>query len=156
MIGELINSGKYEAIRKKNNLPAYDEIDREFEISLLEDAPFMLRNIRRKIVEKIDFYARFLEEQLQPEPTLPLMYESKYFTEEEKAEVFKMYMKLMLICRASVQLGVEEDDTKTSTFITKTLKEWKDMKPELSAYIKKLRDAWKIDISIKETLGYMG
>jgi hypothetical protein len=146
----------YDALKKKFDLPDYDDLDNEFEISLLEEAPFPLRNIRRKIAEKVDFYTRFLEEQLQPEATLPLIHECKYFTDEEKSEMFKFYMKLMLICRASAQLGIEEDDKKTAAFIVKTLKEWKEMKLQLSGYVKKVRDAWKKDITIIETLGYLG
>ena len=146
----------YDELKQKLGLPEYNDLDHEFEISLLEDAPFALRNIRRKIMEKVDFYARFLEEQLQPEATLPLIHECKYFTDEEKSKMFKFYMKLMLIVRSAAQLGIEEEDQKTANFITKTLKDWKEMKPELLVYVKKVRDAWKEDISTKETIGYLG
>ncbi len=146
----------YEQLKQEYDLPEYNELDNEFEISLLEDAPFPLRNIRRKIMEKVDFYARLLEEQLQPEAQLPLIHECKYFTDEDKSRMFKFYMKLMLIVRASAQLGIEEDDQKTAKFITKTLAEWKEMKPELLQYLRKVRDAWKEDISTTETLGYLG
>jgi hypothetical protein len=137
-------------------LPEFEDLDNEFEITLIEETAFPLRNIRRKITEKVEFYTKFLEEQLQPEATLPSIHECKYFTELEKSDMFKLYMKLMVIYRAAAQLGIEEDDKKTVSFIKMTLQEWKEMKPELLKNVKKMRDAWKKDISTTETLGYLG
>ena len=107
---------KYQELGKKHKLPSFEEIDKEFEISTIDKDEFLLREIRRKIDEKIELYAKFLEEILQPETTLSNMYESKEFNEHERNEVFKLYKKLMFFYRLSMETSVGEDDSKTSDY----------------------------------------
>ena len=48
---ELIKA--YDSYKKKLKLPDFNELDVEFEISSIEEEGFVLRKIRRKIVDKV-------------------------------------------------------------------------------------------------------
>ena len=71
----------YKKLQKKYALPNYKELNKNFEIAYIEDPFFLLRSIRRRIHEKIVFFAKVSEKILFPNQTLMIeMYESKFFS----------------------------------------------------------------------------
>ena len=48
----------YQSLAKKHNLPDYDKINNEFEIATIEHTAFLLREIRKKISEKVELYKK--------------------------------------------------------------------------------------------------
>ncbi|MEE9525464.1 MAG: hypothetical protein V3V78_02545 [Candidatus Woesearchaeota archaeon] len=147
---------KYQELSKKHNLPSFEELDKEFEISTIENEEFLLREVRRKIIEKIEAYTKFLEEILQPETTLANMYEAKVFDEDERNEIFKLYQRLMSLDRLSMELALDENDDKTSKFIKDFFEEWNEIKENLSKFVKKAKEEWLKETDIKEKLRYLG
>ena len=147
---------KYMGLSKKYKLPSFNEINEEFEISSIEKEDFLLREIRRKIAEKLELYMKFLEEILQPETTLSNMYESKIFDDEERTEIFKIYKKLMFFNRLSIETAVNEDDKKSSEYINAIFKELDEIKERFSKFVAKAKESWLKDIDIKEELRYLG
>ena len=53
----------YQKLSKKYQLPPFAEIDTAFEISTIEYEEFLLREVRRKMVEKLDSFIKVLEEE---------------------------------------------------------------------------------------------
>ena len=141
---------------KKYKLPSFNEVNEEFEISDIDKDDFLLREIRRKIAEKLEIYMKFLEEILQPETTLSNMYESKIFNDAEREEIFKIYKKLMFLNRLSIETSVNEDDKKSSEYINIIFKEWNEIKSQFSKFVTKAKESWLKDIDIKEELRYLG
>ena len=91
---------EYNNLSKKYSLPAFKEIDKEFEISSLEDTSFLLRNTLRKISEKLEFYTNMLNDLLQPDTSsLSSMHEISFFTEEEKNDIYQIFKQLMRLNR---------------------------------------------------------
>ena len=88
----------------------FDEINKELEISCIEKDEFLLREIRRKIIEKIEEILKFLGGILDPETNITDMYEAKIFDSEERNELFKLYQKLMFFDRYSIETSVDEDN----------------------------------------------
>jgi len=148
---------RYLELSKKYRLPSFDEIDNEFEISTIEKEHFLLREIRRKITEKIEVYAKILEEILHPDPpTVSNMYESGVFDEKSRDEIFVLFKKLMYLNRLSVEASIDENEQKSSDYINAVFKNWKDIKKEFLRHIKNAKESWLRDIDIKEKLGYLG
>ena len=108
---------KYQGSAKKYKLPSFDSINNEFEISTIDEEGFILREIRRKINEKIEVYTKVLNGLLQPETSLSDMYEYNVFNEEERDKMFKLFKRLMFFNRMSIETSIDEDDKKTSKFI---------------------------------------
>ena len=87
---------QYSELRKKYRLPEFRDINSEFEVSDLEETNFLLRAIIRKIAKRLDFYAAMIEETLQPDTSkLYSMRETAFFDEQEKKEMYNLYICLL-------------------------------------------------------------
>ena len=141
---------RYQELRKKHKLPSFNEINKEFEISTIEKEEFLLREIRRKIAEKIEAYTKFLEDILHPDPpTTSNMYESRIFNDEDRNEIFKIYKRLMFFDRFSIETAVDEDDKKSSEYINAVFKEWGELKKQFLSFVKKSKESWLKDSDLK-------
>lgn len=147
---------KYNKIKSKYSLPDFNKLDFEFEISDIEDGKFVLREVRRKIIEKIETFCKMLEEVLQPEATVANLQESTFFDEKEKEELFKLFSRLMRYNRKSLCLGLNPNDEKEAMFISTVFNEWDGVKKELTYVLRKLKEAWEKKSEIKEKLQYFG
>lgn len=147
---------EYHKFELKYKLPSFGKIDNEFEISAIEEIRFLLREVRRKIVEKIEIYCKILESILQPETSVCDMYECSVITEEDKERLFNLYRKLMFFNRFSIETFVDETDEKSSEFINLVWKDWPEINKEFSFFVKKIKDSWLEDIDVKTQLGYLG
>jgi len=148
---------QYNELRNKFKLPEFKDIDFEFEISDLEETNFLLRAIIRSISEKLDFYASTLHDILQPDASnLYAMHETPFFDEKEKKEMYELYAKLMNYSRHSIEISLMQNEKEEADFINNFCDEWKEIKNQLLAFVKKMRTSWKIETETKEDLGYLG
>jgi len=146
---------KYQELSKKYKLPSFNDIDNEFEISTIEEDAFLLREIRRKIAERIECYTDILENVLNPE-SLTNMLEARIFDDNERNEIFKINQKLMFLSRLSVEISIGEDDKKSSDYINQVFSEWDGIKKQYLKFIRKIKDSWTKETDGKEELKYMG
>lgn len=147
---------KYEPLQKKYTLPSFENLNKEFEISCIEAEDSPLRDIRKKINEKIKVMRSLLEEVLQPEANLAGIYESRAFSEDEKKELFELYRKIMSKDRKCIELFILNDEQADAAFIKSFSAEWETLKKELSKAADKLRDYWDNEKEEHEKLGYFG
>ena len=146
----------YSELKKKNDLPSFDEIDSLFEISALDSEQFLLRNIRRKITDTLEYYLKLLEEVLHPETTLAAMHEQRFFTEDDRKHYITLYKRLMIIHRKSLEVALLQDDEAHSAFIRDVFKVWPSLQKELLGLVKKLQGYWQEEDVQGEGLGYFG
>ncbi len=148
---------QYNELMKRYRLPDFKEIDFEFELSDLEETNFLLRNIIRRVAEKLDFYTTVFEEILNPDASnLYAMHETRSFDENEKKRMYALYTKLMNFNRQSIEVSLEQNEGNEADFINRFFEEWKRLKEELLVYVKKMRASWKEETDIKEDIGYLG
>ncbi|MBI1969771.1 hypothetical protein HYS48_03690 [Candidatus Woesearchaeota archaeon] len=147
----------YHKLQKKHKqLPDFSLLDREFEISTIENTQFLLREIRRKIVERIETLVDLLEEFLQPEATVVNLQESKVFTEAEKKDMFVLFRKCMLAHRSALQIGISGKEEEHAKFIAEITADWDKVKKQMHRILEKVKEAWRIDESVEEETGYFG
>ncbi len=143
---------EYNNLSKKYSLPAFKEIDKEFEISSLEDTSFLLRNTLRKISEKLEFYTNMLNDLLQPDTSsLSSMHEISFFTEEEKNDIYQIFKQLMRLNRNITELILEADEDKTAQFLNSFFTEWLEIKKVLISCTNKMKKSWEKENTINET-----
>lgn len=148
---------QYNELRKKHRLPDFRELDFELELQDIESTAYLLKQILRKIGEKLEFYSRVIEETLQPDASnIYALHESRFFDEKEKKEMYDVYVKLMNLSRHSLEISLSNDEKSEAEVITRFFGEWKDLKEELIKYARKMKESWKPWADIKEDLGYMG
>ena len=148
---------EYNKLCKKFKLPKFEEIDREFEISTLENERFLINNILRRIVEKLEVYTETIGNLVHPDASsLTSMYEIRYFSDDEKNDMYKLFKKLMKINREIVELLLDADEKKEADFLNVFFNEWLNMKNDLKAYIRKMKESWEKESTIEDDLGYFG
>ena len=148
---------RYEELKKRYKLPEFNSVDTEFEASTIENDTFLLREIRRKIVDKIETFCKLIEDLIQPESTsLSAMHEVKVFEDDEKEKIYALFKKLMKFHRTGFLLAINNNDKEEAQFISEVMVEWKTIKIEITKIVEKLKDSWGKDLDIKEVLGYLG
>jgi hypothetical protein len=148
---------KYELLRKKHNLPGFDELNREFDIEEISDETQLLaQKIREKIHEKFESYARMFESMLQPESSLSDMYEAHYIEDSEKNNAYAVFKRLMKIIRCSSSVAINNTEEENAAFIKDAHHEWNQIKPDVSRQVKRLISIWDKETDIKEDLNYFG
>tara|TARA_Y100000294_G_scaffold50450_1_gene47513 strand:+ start:1229 stop:1696 length:468 start_codon:yes stop_codon:yes gene_type:complete len=148
---------EYNKLSKKYKLPKFQEIDSEFEISSLESPRFLIKNILRRIVEKLEFYIEVIGNLVHPDASsLTTMYEVRFFSEDEKNNMYGLFKKMMIFDRSIVGIVLSNDDKKQAEFLNKFFQKWLEMKKELASYIGKMKESWEKESTIEEDLGYFG
>ena len=147
---------KYGELAKKYDLPSFEQLDVDFEIGDIENDHFLLREVRRHMMEKIEDLVKILEPILQPDVIICDMHECKIFDDESKKELYDLYRTLMFFHRYSIEISINEIDETSSKFISKFYKEWEKIKPVFSKIVIKLKDSWLQDGDAEEHQRYVG
>lgn len=147
---------KYNELQKKHKLPDYAQLNSDFEISVIDKEEFLLREVRRKIYEKIDKFVQVLDTVLQPEANVKDMQECHVFTEKEKERIYELYKRMMFYLQYSNETALFETDEESARFITESSSGWQSIKKELKPIVSKLKESWKEETTIQEVLNYMG
>jgi hypothetical protein len=148
---------EYETLRKKYSLPGLKELDVDFQVSAIENAKskFLLKDIVKKINEKLELFSNILEDILSPERFTSL-HESSMFSEEEKKKALRIYRKIHYYYRQNSLLEVSYDEKETADYVNNFFSEWQEVKLELKKIIAKIKDSWKSDKKSKLELSYFG
>ena len=146
----------YKIEKKKFKLPDYKELNFEFDISSIESNDFVLRAIRKKIIEKIDSYTTILGDLLQPDAGISSMHELNFVDEKVKQDIINLYSKMMTIKRESEKIEIYNDEKENADFINFVLVEWKNLKQKLLKTMTLLKESWKKEDEVVKDLGYLG
>jgi len=135
---------EYKKLQKKYTLPKYQELNKHFELDYIEDPFFLLRSIRRRIHEKVVFFAKIFEKIIFPNQGLIIeLYESKFFTDKEKADLLKTYEDLLELDRKALSLNIFSTDPKEAEYIKATFKKWSNLVKKSNFIMDKLDNSWK-------------
>jgi len=146
----------YADLKKKYGLPEFEVIDEEFEICSMEEDIFILRGIRRRIVEKFDAAIKLFSELLHPEAGFTSYQEANVFSETERELIMQLYRQLMFFNRLSAEIDFNPSDDSDAKFIADFMKEWPELKKSITFFLRKLKESWHKDRSKKENVGYLG
>ncbi|MBI5389339.1 hypothetical protein HZB01_03080 [Candidatus Woesearchaeota archaeon] len=146
----------YEKLQKKHNLPSFEEMDMAFGIAIIEEKELTLQSIRKRMMEKLEFFTDVLRPLLQPDANFWEMTESSSFNDDEKKQMFQLYMKMMFLARTALEVELEDTEANEALFIKKFATEWQPLKKELLMIVKKLKSSWANDIQYKSMQDYLG
>lgn len=145
----------YGELRKRHNLPPFDEMEREFSISQIEGEVYTLKNVIQCVVHRYDHYARMLEELLQPDGMrLANHFESDALTDAERIEVLELYKHLMLRIRQSARAELEIDEN--AQMLKQLLEEWPAIKDRLRPIHERLCQVWERKEATHAEVEYLG
>jgi len=134
---------KYDELKKKYSLPDFEELNNEFEISAIEHESFLLRQIRKKIADKINAMCELLEDLLSPDTSISNIYEYKAFDDDERKKIFELYKKLKVLEKLSLELSLNHDEEKDAEFIKDIFSSWDKLRNEMTTVVKKIKEFWE-------------
>ncbi|MCC7574214.1 hypothetical protein KO361_01340 [Candidatus Woesearchaeota archaeon] len=147
---------QYEEIRKKHDLPSYEELNKDFEIYSISKEDDIIREILKKMSNTIDFYINMLEDIIQPDSRFYTLKESNIVDKNLRIEVNKTYNKLMFLNRTNIELHLDYEEEKATQLIKNLFVEWQTIKKELIPVVKTLKESWLKNAEIKPERGYFG
>ncbi|RLE38897.1 hypothetical protein DRJ17_02590 [Candidatus Woesearchaeota archaeon] len=146
----------YLELAEKHELPDYHEFNKEFEISSIDTEEFLLREIRRKMMERFDYYAKILQELFQPDPHSSSIFEAKNFTDKDRENIFNLYSKIMAMMRHSVVVSLDNSDEQNAKFINSSYKEWLRIKEKVLPIAMRIKSTWENHFVDKIKAEYFG
>ena len=146
----------YKQLQTKYNLPAFEDLNEEFELSAIEESEFLLSEVRKRIADKINNILAVLDEILFPEATPSSMHECNAFSEEEKKQIMILFRRIMALSRESSLAYLKADEASQAEFIGNFVSEWIEIKKDLNTIFEKLRDAWIHELEKQDDAGYFG
>lgn len=146
---------EYQKLSKKYKLPDFKKIEKEFNISTIEETDSLLKEIRKKVYEYIEAVKKLIEPILQPDAVLSDMHECRVFNETEKKDIYELFAKIMYFERFSNEAAFS-DEKKTAEYLCEFMEEFPKIKKKLKDISKRLKESWKEQEEYKEAISYLG
>ena len=133
---------EYDSLAKKYSLPSFEALEKEFFIGENEDEPVLI-HVRKQMIEKMSSFASFLEGLMHPDTSLPAMYESSVFDEEDNHLILKLYKTLLYLERLSLETALDNSDKQNVLFISEAYETWVSIKKDILQIVVKAKQFWK-------------
>lgn len=122
---------EYDELAEKYKLPDFKDINKNFEIDKFDkDTDYLLRAIRKIMMEKIVNSMSFLEMLINPvnAPRMYLPY-VQTMTVEDRRAIDNIYSNLADLSIVSLDLEIDSSEDEEAALIKKVFQKWIDLKP---------------------------
>ena len=136
---------KYSVLRIKYNLPNFEELNGEFQIEKTAESEtdFILKEIRRYMVDKLLNYLRFIESLLSPVNVPMFVFAiTKTLGEHEKEKLRELYKKIAKVEVEFIELDLEYSESKEAESIKKYYSFWQEIRKELLIIVGVIKENW--------------
>jgi hypothetical protein len=141
----------YAPVAKQHKLPSFDTLNADFDIDTLDiHTKHVLKEVAKKIFERIEVFKKTLEVILQPDVSVISMMESEFLSDRDHDAVSDLLRRLMQLDRTLLVAEVENSEKLYATFIIEAAKEWQIMKKELLPIAQRLQQGWSTRQKIKQ------
>lgn len=147
-----------EAKKKYNLVPTFEELDKEFEITMIDPdrIHFIVKDIKNAICSKLHKFAEYITPIINPQPaSLHSMIETKFFEKEEIGETFEFYKRVYYLLHKAIVLGLKSEKDEAN-FINEVWKEWPQIKNKIKGYMSKITEGWAKEEKEEEREEYLG
>lgn len=145
----------FEETIKKYNLPTFILLDKYFDLAGIEEKEITIRDVRKKIGEKIGTYAELCSRVIHPDPgSYADLYECNCFSTKEKEKISAVIKTLMVLHRKLLITELENDEKNDAEFIKTTTEEWKPIIEQIRTMLQKLKEEWTHNGSATKNQNY--
>jgi len=146
----------YEKLQKKYNLPEFDWINQEFEIEKVKSGTFLLKEIRRLMIEKIASVLKLFELLMNPTAApFFILIIIKNLSSETKKQIETIYKELAAIEVSMLKFDLSYNEKSEAEAIISISKKWKGYKEDILSICKNMEEAWNTNYK-KSDKSYLG
>ncbi|MBN1645841.1 hypothetical protein JW868_02260 [Candidatus Woesearchaeota archaeon] len=145
---------KYSDMEKEFNLPSQDNLMREFDINHFDEMELPLPEVMKKLSERIEHYAKILEEIIQPDAGYSSYHETGSF--DDRNDINELFRKLMYHYRNLLLAELSNENSDKAKAIMFFWNDWMKIKPRFVKVVKMLRGSWEKEKIQKMDSGYLG
>jgi hypothetical protein len=148
----------YSKLQLKYGLPDFDEFNKDFYIEKLSEveSDYLIRELRKFMIDKFSNYLRFIEAVLNPVNAQMFVFSViKTLGNEEKEKLEKVYKKLSKKEVGVIELDLDFSEKKEAEFINDSFALWQDIKQTLLEVVQVIGDNWDREV-IKGKKDYFG
>ena len=128
---------QYSVYEKKYKLPSFKKLCEDFDIERVaeRDTDYLLREIRKVVVDKVVSYLRFFELLINP-GNAPLFFlvMVKGMNGNDKKLVENIYFKLVSFEIQVIVLDIEYSEKAEAEFLIKMFNEWQFVKDDMKSF----------------------
>lgn len=131
---------QYAKLSQKYKLPDFNNLNEDFDLGKIDDeSPFLLRNVRKALMEKITSALSFTEMLLTPvnAPRIYLAY-IKSMTEQDKKTLEEIFSTLGQLSLRTLPLDVSSREKDEAAMIVDISNTWGSLKPSLRGLVVKI------------------
>lgn len=133
---------EYDKLKQKYKLPNFDELDNEFEIRTIKANSFIIKDIRRSMIHRIEDILSLINPVLNPNPSsLHSLVETKIFEKQDMEPMFTFYKKLFQLAHGGITAALESESAEAA-WINEVWKAWPEIKKQALDYSKKITTGW--------------
>jgi hypothetical protein len=139
---------QYNKLKEKYDLPEFKELTKDFDIEKNQDkeSPFLLREIRRIINEKIGSYLHLFETLMNPtSPPMFVFSILRNISTEDKESIKEIYKELSKTQIEIMKLDTIYSEESESEFVSKTYQSWQALKPKIYKLIENFESSFETD-----------
>lgn len=144
---------EYSELSKKHKLPAFKELNGDFEVEKIErESDYILRVVRKVMMEKIVNSLNFLELLMNP-ANAPKMYIGyiRTMSVEDRKEIDKMYGSIGDLSIQSLALEIDYSEKSEAELINKIFNTWNANKPSFKKIISNMNRPNKPEVKKDKT-----
>lgn len=144
-------------LQKKYTLPSFEDLDKLFDISLIDTfSSSLIRDIRKKIIDKVVGYVRLAELMLNPSQASPVfMVFLKEVNSEDKKLIDEIFKKFVPLEVEAFKLDVLFDESQEAKFIKDSYDVYDKISDVLLKTVCVMERNWNSS-QIKEKKAYFG
>lgn len=149
----------YQEHCEKYDLPDFDSLNRVFDVEEVDsETDYLLRRIRRVILDRIVGYVRFIEMMLNPSNAPMFFFKLVNKLEKSDKEILtEIYERLGKFELEAIKIDLEYSEEKEVILITKLLDNFQDgIRESLLGIISKLEKEKKEEKKKEDSEGYFG
>lgn len=128
----------------------------EFKLLTVQEEVEVLREVARLINERIDSFAKMLEDFLQPDAHIASMNEIGFLSEQEMDEVITLYREMMRLFRHYTRATLLGTRDAHGAYITAALQRWSPWRTQLLALVERLERGWQSGQPLQTERSYFG